>query len=111
MALLVVQTDGEDVHLLYIHYIARVGCFYHWPLVEDQSWQDKTYVICIVPQPTYCMNSRDQLEFTSNVLHFVEKKTLERQHKSIAICIVLIFLILHFKKFQKCIYPGLDITL
>ena len=55
---LVVETDGEDVHLLYM---ARAGCFHHWPLVEDQSWQDKMDVICVVPQPTYCMNSRDQL--------------------------------------------------
>ena len=74
---LVVETDGEDVHLLYM---ARAGCFHYWPLVEDQSWQDKMDVICVVSQPTYRMNSRDQLEFASNVLDFVEKKTLERHN-------------------------------
>ena len=53
---LVLEADGEDAHLLYM---ARAGCFYHWPLLEDQSWQHKMDVICLVPQPTYCMNSRD----------------------------------------------------
>lgn len=52
---------------------------YHWPLVEDQFWQDKTDVICVVPQPTY-MYSRDQLEFVLNALDFVENKTLERHN-------------------------------
>ena len=77
---LVVEIDGEDVYLLYM---ARAGCFYHWLLVEDQSWQDKTDIICVVPQPTYHMNSRDKLEFASNVLDFVEKKALEKRIKQV----------------------------
>ena len=77
---LVVEIDGEDVYLLYM---ARAGCFYHWLLVEDQSWQDKTDIICVVPQPTYRMNSRDKLEFASNVLDFVEKKALEKRIKQV----------------------------
>ena len=69
--------NGEDVHLLYMTW---ERCFYHWPLAEDQSWKDKMDAICVVPQLTYKMNPRDQLEFGSNVLDFVGKKTLERHN-------------------------------
>ena len=55
------------------------------------------------------INSRDQLEFASNVLDFVEKKALERQYKTSAIYIVLMFVIICFKKFQKCIYHETEL--
>ena len=53
---LVIETDSEDVQKLYM---ARAGGFYHWSLLEDQSWQDKAYFIYGAPQPTYRMNTRD----------------------------------------------------
>ena len=60
--------------------MARGGCFYHSLLLEDQSWQDKTDIIFVVAQPTYRMNSRDKLEFASNVQDFVKKKALEKHN-------------------------------
>ena len=73
------------------------GCFYHhWPFADDQSWQDKMDVICVVLQPTYLL-----YEFKRSIriyikCPFVEKKSLERYKYLLAI--------LCFKKFQKCIY-------
>lgn len=81
-------------------YMDRVRCFYHWLLLEDQSWQFKMNVICVVPQPTYGMNSKDQLEFASIAPdpRFCWKEIFgENDIARSAICIKLIYLLLWFK--------------
>lgn len=79
-------------------YMDRVKCFYHWLLLEDQSWQFKMNVICVVPQPTNEFKRSIRICINCPRSQILLKRNLWREwYKSSAICIKLIYLLLWFK--------------
>ena len=72
---LVLDIDNEDVNL---RYMAKSGSMYCWPDEDDESWQGKNDIICVIPHPAYLM--RDLLEFPEETLESVKTQVLQKDH-------------------------------